>query len=309
MPMRQYCVAFLFLLFNSNDVGARSTLPPDPSPLVMVGVSPVIFSGIVTDTHYGFHPGSKMPYTFIKFAAVEYLRKDSGVDTQSGNTVEISVAGGIRENHRILHVDEMPQFVLGERYLVFLRGGPWRFSPITGLHSGVFRLHGRLTDDAMLLNYAGQPLERIGDAAFIPAKERREIGETNASESGLEDFQLRRLSSLSGNAKDAGVEKAAAESHLVGRVMAGPDAVKEEDDPKGRFANYGRLMRVSDLKQFIDKAVSQTAGQYPEFSSLSLRPVAGSGGFNAIGPKEDLVGSPPLDQNQGPFNKSGRLAP
>ena len=117
--------------------------PPFPAFEEMVGISPVIFSGIVSAIHYGEHGHSPYPFTFVTFSGVDFTRKDSEVPLGRDNTLEVSYMGGILDDLTIIETDEFPKFELGERYLIFLRGGGWRLSPIAANTGGVFKL-GRL---------------------------------------------------------------------------------------------------------------------------------------------------------------------
>ena len=166
-------------------------VPATPSAETMVGVSPVIFTGIVVALRYDRHANSWMPFTFVRFTGVDYLRKDSPVATEKGDSIEISVAGGIRDNLRIMEVDELPKFALGQRYLVFLRGGGWRFSPVAGFQAGVFRLHGSLRGDASIFDYKGTPVGGVRDGRFVEAsRSRDERPAQDRSESGPQERPL-----------------------------------------------------------------------------------------------------------------------
>lgn len=285
MLLRLVCTTLMGLLFLNHSAAANpsSSIPLDNSPTTMVAVSPVIFSGIVTGMRYGYHDNAKMPYTFVQFSGVKYLRRDAQVGNSSDNTLEISLAGGIRENLRLLEIDELPKFNLGERYLIFLRGGSWRLSPITAFESGVMRLHGRLSDNALVLNYHGQPIERVEENQFILAKEKIADAGPGSLETELDSREVSHLTNLSGTApKDKLKEQLRTEVSL----SAPTPQLRETDNPKGRFALYGPILRMSELQKFIDQAAAKTSGIYPEFSKLSLTPVdvlAGQG-MKALSP-------------------------
>lgn len=259
-------------------------VPFNPSAETMVAVSPVIFTGIVTGLRYGYHQNSKMPFTFVTFTGVDYLRKDSQVATEKGNTVEISVAGGIRDNLRIMEVDELPNFELGQRYLVFLRGGGWRFSPITAFEGGVFRLHGRLKDDAAILNYQGAPIAEIKQGMFVTAMRDtgKEDGERDAgaNERALNPALEKRLRNLSEKATNRSIRE---RQEAVLRKRDAKEEKqrirKERDVKQGPLAGYDKVLRLSQLKSFVDRTAKATAEKYRAFSTLHLTPV----GFNKEG--------------------------
>lgn len=290
MLLRLVCTTLMGLLFLSNSTAANQSanILLDNSPTTMVAISPVIFSGIVTGMRFGTHHNSKMPYTFVQFSGVKYLRRNADVGKSSDDTLEISLAGGIRENLRLLEIDELPKFNLGERYLVFLRGGSWRLSPITAFESGVLRLHGRLADDALVLNYHGQPIERVDDQQFTLAKEKIANTGPESVEIELDSRSAGNLLNLSGTApKDKLKEKSRVEMNLA----APTPQVRETDNPKGRFAHYGPILRLSELQKFIDQAAAKTSGIYPEFSELSLTPadVLAEQGMRALLPGSTQV--------------------
>lgn len=271
---------------HASNVGAPeiAIVPHNPSAETMVAVSPVIFTGIVTGMRYGHHQNSKMPFTFATFSGVDYLRKDSKVATEKGNSIEISLAGGIRENLRIMEVDELPNFELGQRYLVFLRGGGWRFSPITAFEAGVFRLHGRLKDDAAILNYHGAPIAEIKKGMFVTAT--RNTGKNDvasdagANESALKPNMEKRLRILSEKSMNRSIRERKEKALRMRETKElQQQAPKEDDNKKGRFAGFGEVLRLSQLKSFIQQTVKTTSGKYRAFSTLHLTPV----GFNKEG--------------------------
>ena len=282
--------AFICSVSSVVDAQEIAIVPHNPSAETMVAVSPVIFTGIVTELRYGHHENSKMPFTFVKFAGINYLRKDSEVKTEKGNTIEISLAGGIRDNLRIMEVDELPKFQLGERYLVFLRGGGWRFSPITAFDAGVFRLHGRLRDDAVILNYRGVPLAGVKDGRFLTAPRLgdQESAETRVNESPIPPTEEKRLRELSDKVKDKAVQEKTEEAlRERERKEIEQYIVKENDQKMSRLSGYGDVMRLSQMKSFIDLSVKATSGKYEAFSTLYLVPVGFSKeGFKIMSPKE-----------------------
>jgi hypothetical protein len=274
MFFRFLSVALISLSLSVPALAAPAAVPPDATPTELVAYSPVIFTGIASGMRYGFHDDSKMPYTFVQFSGVKYLRRDSSIGDLSKDTVEISMAGGLRENLRLLEIDEMPKFDLGQRYLVFIRGGSWRLSPITALEKGVFRLHGRLADDALVLNYHGQPIARMDERQFILAKEKSANESAGLAEQELDSRQASYMAASSGRApKDKEKEKALSEI-----VVTESDLAREPDNARGRFANFEDIMTISVLQKFIEQTAQKTAGMYPEFSQVSLTPVDPLGG-------------------------------
>jgi hypothetical protein len=227
-------------------------VPANPLAETMVGVSPVIFTGIVSELRYSRHPNSRIPFTFVRFSGVEYLRKDSPVATEKDGSIEISVAGGMRDNLHMMEVDELPKFALGQRHLIFLRGGGWRFTPIAGFEAGVFRLHGSLKSDAFILDYGGTPVGGIKDGRFFEApKSKVESSAQDRFQSGLQENSLspeldRDLRQISDRFKDRSARDQF-EKELSEREVkeAQHPIVKEDDQSSGGIAGYGNVMRVS----------------------------------------------------------------
>lgn len=96
--------------------------------------SALIFEGMATavDIDAG---GGKAARTRIHFTVDRVLRGD--FDRRS---LAFEVPEGLLPDGRLVETAETPRFKAGERYVVFVRGGPWRLSPVLDWQQGVLRL-------------------------------------------------------------------------------------------------------------------------------------------------------------------------
>ena len=75
--------------------------------------------------------------------------------------------GGLHPDFTISEVDEFPRFELGQRYLIFIRGGAWKLSPIAGNSMGVYKLYGSLEDDPFVLTTTNDPIKGIEEGRVV----------------------------------------------------------------------------------------------------------------------------------------------
>lgn len=96
--------------------------------------SALIFEGVVTavDITAG---GDKAARTRVVFELARVLR---GAADRSVLTFELPE--GLLPDGRLVETAETPRFAAGERYVVFMRGGGWRLSPVLDWQQGVLRL-------------------------------------------------------------------------------------------------------------------------------------------------------------------------
>lgn len=96
--------------------------------------SALIFEGRVTrvDIAAGGHKAAR---TRVDFTVDRVLR--GAIDRDA---LSFEVPEGVLPDGRLVETAETPRFAAGERYLVFVRGGPWRLSPIIDWQQGVLRL-------------------------------------------------------------------------------------------------------------------------------------------------------------------------
>ncbi len=248
--------------------------PANPNFDELVGVSPVVFTGIVTGIEYGTQSSSAYPFTFVSFSRVEFLREDSQVPMEDG-TLTLSFQGGMLPDHTILGADVLPKLALGEWYLIFLRGGGWRLTPIAAGGRAVFKLHGSLEDDPYVMNMASTPVVGIEKGRLAFAKP---LAQTQGAKG--DDISSRREASekqASGPARMPRLSKAQIERVEDSMVMAQrsfEDSVRRESlDIDPFLAKWGQAMTLSALRKEISSREGLTQDKYSRFSKVYLRPV------------------------------------
>lgn len=95
--------------------------------------SALVFEGVVTEVDIA--AGDKAARTRVRFAVARVLRGQIDRDALTFEVPEGELPDG-----RLVETVETPRFAQGERYIVFVRGGPWRLSPVLDWHQGVLRL-------------------------------------------------------------------------------------------------------------------------------------------------------------------------
>ncbi len=254
--------------------------PSQPSLEEIVGISPSIFTGTLVGLRYGYHEstGPNEPYTFVRFGGLEFIRGSDLVPIDKDGTLEISHIGGIRKDMIGLEVSEQPQFELGKRYLVFLRGGGWRLSPIAGGQMGYFQLWGETKGDAYILDPDGTPLVGFENGYRVFA-ERKSLGSVHVGrmdqveEKEINVEQAKRMRFIPERPLTQ-QEVDSLEAHEREREKDIEKFSEEPDQPDLIIQRWEKVMKLSDLKREIKSLVKKTEGKYPEFQKIYLAPVA-----------------------------------
>jgi len=129
VPLLTLCIVALVIVSP-----ARSARQVDLELDELLYRSALIFQGVVTrvDITAG---GAKSARTRVGFTVDRVLR---GVFERASLAFE--VPEGRLPDGRLVETAETPRFAVGERYVVFVRGGPWRLSPVLDWQQGVLRL-------------------------------------------------------------------------------------------------------------------------------------------------------------------------
>jgi len=268
---------------QDDPVPEEVVVPPAfPTLEEMVGISPAIFSGTVVEIRYGKHKESPYPFTFVRFANLRLYRQDTRLPSQEGGTLEISHVGGMDEDNTILEVSRQPEFELGQRYLVFLRGGGWRLGPVPGGDQGVFLLYGPSDEEALVLNLQGEPLSGFKDGYPVysqpaPIDEgKREEPEQPLQEREIDSEQALELGIRSPELLDSEeVEKLEVEmsEEISSEEEALEDRGPEPDQLGGYRQIYGDVLTLSEFVAQIEALTGKTLGQYPAFEQVYFSPV------------------------------------
>ncbi|UCF05880.1 MAG: hypothetical protein JSV33_02250 [bacterium] len=269
---------------------------PDPNLEEMVGISPVIFHGTVIGVRFGDHEGTQQPYTFVQFGGVEFLRRDSKPPVDKNGILEISYLGGLLDDGRRLEVSVSPYFEIGKRYLVFLRGGGWRLSPIPGVNKGVFRLIGRIQGDPVVATSGGVPIGEFVEGRPITARRVSLAQEENGIERGVrveeippgDEREARIAPRKALGAEEAEKREAAEQAREADTTER---VVKEDPSDKeyvaGLKGRWTKVMRLSELKGTIEELAKRTQGKYPEFERVFSIPVPEARQQNLPGPSRE----------------------
>jgi len=141
----------------------RTPLPLEPSKLApvdglqsAVNQTAAIVEGVVTDIQHDYSEQDG-PWTRVILSNVRAIAGDAP------STVEIRHFGGPLPSGALMVAAELPVFILGKEYIVFLRNTEWNVSPVVG----DFALRVEKVDDAeVVVNSDGQPVTQIGGGGF-----------------------------------------------------------------------------------------------------------------------------------------------
>jgi hypothetical protein len=115
-----------------------------------------IAEGLVSEIQYEYSE-EEGPWTRVVLSNVRAIAGNAP------STVEIRQFGGPLPNGALMVAAELPVFVLGKEYIVFLRNTEWNVSPVVGDYA----LRVDQVDYAeVVVNSDGQPVMQVGPAGF-----------------------------------------------------------------------------------------------------------------------------------------------
>jgi hypothetical protein len=118
-----------------------------------VSQTAALVEGSVREIHYEFSEEDG-PWTRV---VLDNVTRHFGAADKSG-TVELRQFGGLLPNGRMMIAAELPVFVQGQRYLVFLRNTAWNVSPVVG--NLALRI-GSIDGIEVLVSADGQPVLNV----------------------------------------------------------------------------------------------------------------------------------------------------
>lgn len=138
-------LALFWVFFWSANVGATVLTPVDEHDLVTK--AELIFEGVVTGAQTRLSDrrdpkDAAIPFTFVTFK-IERVFKGS---TDTPDSITLRFVGGsvrtgfLRLKERSLFVPGVPQFAVGDREILFVRGNGRHVSPLVGWQQGRFRV-------------------------------------------------------------------------------------------------------------------------------------------------------------------------
>jgi hypothetical protein len=158
-------LALLSLLFLPLTSASATTLVPmDLADLTARAATIVI--GTVVDVR-----SERDGTTISTSVTLADLRVVKGSDP--GGTLEVRLAGGTVEGETV-RISGMPEFVVGEKNLVFLGGDPHALSPIVGWGQGRFKIRwDAASGQEVVLDNRDVPLTEIRGTTIVRAKPTR----------------------------------------------------------------------------------------------------------------------------------------
>jgi hypothetical protein len=138
---KMFCILVtLFFIIRLGTSASGSTLVPITERQLVLNAE-LIFEGVVQNVEYRFSDRSskrknKVPHTFVTFE-VKKLLKGKTVDK---NLITLRFVGGPYDKSKLLVVDGIPLFDLGDRDILFVAGNGIRICPLVGWSQGRFRI-------------------------------------------------------------------------------------------------------------------------------------------------------------------------
>jgi hypothetical protein len=153
------CLVCLFFTACSKPEPKRQYIAPR-SFATMADLVPQIQAIIEGDVeNIGFdNQDCEGPRTVIQLTGVKTLLGD-----QHESRMTLRVFGGPLANGSFVSVSELPQYVLGAHYVLFLRNTDWRFSPVLG--DLAFRVEA-IAGKQVLLNTQGHAITGVSEAGI-----------------------------------------------------------------------------------------------------------------------------------------------
>jgi hypothetical protein len=265
---------------------------PYPTLEEMVGISPCIFTGTAVGIRYAKHETSHYPYTFVRFAGIEFIKEYANVPLDKDGTLEISYVGGMLDDMSILEISTRPDFECGKRYLVFLRGGGWRLSPIPGINQGLFLLRGRADGDPFVLDISGAPISGFENGYRILSTKKLPEGEAeqrvqDSREEEVSPEKAREMGIIPKRMSPEEVEKIESEAKSREEELDKKEIPGEPGQTDRLEHNWSKVTKLSELTSEIKALVEKTRGKYEKFEKVYFVPVpfAEEGKFEPLQPQ------------------------
>ena len=161
-------LAAITLDYTTNRTGVHAQIAREPIPSASIGPAPVddlasaanqtaaIVDGIVTDIQYDYSE-EEGPWTTV------ILSKARAIAGSAPETIAIRHFGGPLPNGGLMVAAELPAFVLGKEYIVFLRNTAWNVSLVVG--DLAYRVD-TVDTTQVVVDSDGQPVLQVSAAGF-----------------------------------------------------------------------------------------------------------------------------------------------
>jgi len=199
-----YRLTVLTMLLMALPLAAAGHTRPTKDLGQLTDEAELIFEGVVTKVDYGLSDGSEaedrpLPHTFVTYRIDQAPKGRSA----AGGVITLRFLGGPAPDGRILVVSNVPNFGVGHRDMLFVRGNGQLDCPLVDCDKGRFRISNErmFTDDGteVLLAPTGQVLygrrqpipevmqKRVGPATFGL---KRAVPNLEGDEKGKQQYQL-----------------------------------------------------------------------------------------------------------------------
>ena len=154
-----------FYLALASATTATVLIPKDVSDLTKE--ADVVFVGTVIDiTSEWADPDKSRIYTYVAFDNLEIIAGD-----YQNSSLTVRFSGGEMDDVKILYAG-VPQFNLGERNLIFLRGNYIELCPVVGWIQGRFRvLYDENVGEHVIHTDDGKPIAGITDSKIVLSRD------------------------------------------------------------------------------------------------------------------------------------------
>ena len=162
--LRMLC-ALAGIFFMSIATGRATTVLPMNLKDLTVNAE-LIFGGTVSDIR-SEKQGNTI-YTYVTFSNLQFVK-----GTHVGPTIEVRLSGGSVADETI-EVVGMPNFVLGERNLIFLAGNHRYLCPIVGWEQGRFKIRwDGVSRREVVFDGANDPVTEISGNQIVKGRKAR----------------------------------------------------------------------------------------------------------------------------------------
>lgn len=140
MKRHVFTLAIVIIILTFGATTAYALKVPKATLNSLVGDSPVVLIGTVVGQHFRTFGKGKLPYTVYSLRLQDVVYGKDQLPGDLGQEIQLPVFGGLDTKGRITTVAGTTKLVMGETYLLFLRGGKWSLNPVSSWDQGAFRL-------------------------------------------------------------------------------------------------------------------------------------------------------------------------
>jgi hypothetical protein len=238
--MKRVAIAAAVLVFLWTHIAKATTVMPMEADS-LVDQAELIFTGTALKSEVAVNPWTNLPYTLVTFGVSDILK---GV--VNGKQFTLQFTGGAASGE-VVEVVGMPQFTLGEQYLLFVRGNGSSTCPLLGWWQGQFRFEKDAQGQSKLVDHAGVPIRGVAQNHWLRAAQK-EKGDSGVRLLQVEGVRISPV--LSGHSAKAQAEVPSADVVLGSLKMFVSSRAKSPTFIPGQF-----------VRSISGKAWSPASGQ------------------------------------------------